>query len=133
MPQCKAHTSAGNPCRRNAILGGVVCASHGGSTPQVQRKARQRLDDMVLPALRELRGLIHTADSDASKLRAIENVLDRTGYKLPERIEADNAVTIRVEYESGQVEAGQVIEATYSQALKNGAAHGSTQATDNGR
>jgi hypothetical protein len=78
---------------------------------------------MVFPALAQLRRLVDSADSDASKLRAIENVLDRTGYKLPVQIEADNAVTIRVEYEPVEVAQARVIEHTIEQ-LQNGATNG---------
>lgn len=52
MAQCKAHTSAGRPCRRSAISGGTVCASHGGRAPQVRAAANRRL------ALIEAHGLI---------------------------------------------------------------------------
>jgi len=55
---------------------------------------------MVEPALVQLRRLVDRADSDSVRLTAIRDILDRTGFKLPERIEADNAVTIRVEYEA---------------------------------
>lgn len=54
---------------------------------------------MVDPALVELRKLIARADSDSVRLSAIKDILDRTGYKLPERLETDSAVTIKVEYE----------------------------------
>lgn len=99
--KCKAHRTDGSgPCGAWAIRGGVVCGAHGGRTPHVKFNARARLDGMVAPALVRLRALMEEADSDSVSLKAIENILDRTGYKLPERIEADNAVTIRVEYES---------------------------------
>jgi hypothetical protein len=76
-----------------------VCGAHGGRAPQSRLKARERLDEMVEPALVELRKLVARADSDGVRLSAIKDILDRTGYKLPERLETDNAVTIRVEYE----------------------------------
>jgi hypothetical protein len=34
----------GKPCGRFAIRGGSVCRIHGGASPQVQRKAMQRMD-----------------------------------------------------------------------------------------
>lgn len=40
--RCKAHTTAGNPCRRPPILGGEVCPSHGGRAPQVKAAAERR-------------------------------------------------------------------------------------------
>ncbi len=65
---------------------------------------------MVDPALGRLRKLIN-ARSDGVALQAVKDVLDRTGYKLPERLETDNAVTIRVEYE--------VIETTPIQTIEH--------------
>jgi hypothetical protein len=43
--QCTAHSSrTGKRCGRSAIRGGLVCATHGGSAPQVRRAATQRLE-----------------------------------------------------------------------------------------
>jgi cell division protein FtsB len=75
-----AKTQAGRPCKRQAILGGTVCATHGGSAPQVKEKARQRLLAMVLPSLKELeKVLAQTGVTDSNKMRAIESILDRNG------------------------------------------------------
>lgn len=41
--QCTAHTSSGARCRRHAIRGGTVCATHGGRAPQVKAAAARRL------------------------------------------------------------------------------------------
>ena len=46
IPRCTAKTSAGNPCKQRPIRGGTVCATHGGSAPQVRRKAEERLAAM---------------------------------------------------------------------------------------
>ena len=54
---------------------------------------------MVDPALARLRKLVD-ARNDAVSLNAVKDILDRTGYKLPERVETDAAVTIKVEYET---------------------------------
>ena len=97
--KCKARSSqTGKPCGHWAVRGGTVCHMHGGSAAQVKARARQRLDDMVDPALGKLRKLIN-AESESVSLQAIAQILDRTGYKLPERLETDSAVTIKVEYE----------------------------------
>lgn len=37
--KCQGHTTAGKPCRKNAIAGGTVCPTHGGAAPQVRAKA----------------------------------------------------------------------------------------------
>lgn len=49
---CTAHTSGGRPCRKPPIQGGDVCATHGGSAPQVRAAAQRRLD--MQAAAREL-------------------------------------------------------------------------------
>lgn len=62
-PKCKARSSrTGNPCQKSPILGAVVCRNHGGSTPQVKRKAAERLLDMIDPdrALREAASLAYS-------------------------------------------------------------------------
>ena len=96
--QCKAHRKNGNRCQRAAILGGVVCIMHGGMAPQVRLAAQERLQSFVDPALDELQKLLRNADSDSVKLAAIKDVLDRTGHKLPDKIEQTGEQTIRVEY-----------------------------------
>lgn len=42
-PKCKAHKKDGTPCGRWPIKGGTVCPKHGGSAPQVRRKAVERI------------------------------------------------------------------------------------------
>jgi hypothetical protein len=86
--QCSARRTNGEPCRNSAIRGGSVCARHGGSAPQVRAKANRRLIEMVLPAMRELHRILNdptTEDSD--KLKAINMVLNRTGYSERQQID----------------------------------------------
>ena len=82
--QCSAHKTNGEPCHRAPIRGGAVCIMHGGKAPQVVAKAEERIRDMVDPALNRLRDLI---DDDLSgvALAAVKDVLDRAGYKPPDR------------------------------------------------
>ena len=78
---CSARRTDGTPCKNSAIRGGTVCSRHGGSAPQVREKANQRLLEMVMPAMRELRKIIDSKTAtDADKLRAVAMVLNRTGY-----------------------------------------------------
>ena len=77
--RCKATNSQGNRCGRFAIKGGRVCATHGGSAPQVKKAAAKRLLAMVEPALVELQELVLQNGHLPSKLGAIRTVLERAG------------------------------------------------------
>jgi hypothetical protein len=43
--KCTAHKKDGSPCGSWAIKGANVCRVHGGSAPQVLRKASQRIEE----------------------------------------------------------------------------------------
>lgn len=78
--RCTAHRKNGARCQLAAIHGGTVCHKHGGSAPQVKRKARQRIEEtverLVQPA-RLLREAARLAYSDLGLL------LDEDGHFLP--------------------------------------------------
>lgn len=80
--QCIATVKkTGLRCKRHAILGGTVCNKHGGKSPMVAKKARQRMEAMVGPALRQLNEILTKPDtSDSDRLRAIALLLDRCGF-----------------------------------------------------
>lgn len=81
--QCTARSRrTGQRCRKTAIPGGTVCTMHGGRAIQVRRKADLRLAQLVEPALAQLaRELVNTTTgTPMSRLRALENILDRAGY-----------------------------------------------------
>ena len=85
---CSARRANGEPCGNSAIRGGTVCVAHGGRAPQVRAKANMRLLNMVEPALRELRRIIDDDNADdANKLRAINMVLNRTGFAEKQNLE----------------------------------------------
>ena len=72
-------------CKKAAILGGVVCQTHGGGAPQVKKAARERLNDLIDPAINELGRRVEDRDNPALALRAAQDILDRAGYKSPRR------------------------------------------------
>lgn len=78
---CKAKSARGTrPCKKHAIVGGTVCDRHGGRAPQVRRKARQRIADMLAEAIdpnRVLREAGRLAYSD------IRQLFDASGNFLP--------------------------------------------------
>ena len=56
-----------------------MCYYHGGAAPQVKLKAQERIAALVDPALHHLAILIEEAETDAVKLAAIKDLLDRAG------------------------------------------------------
>ena len=96
--RCRAHNNLGEPCRQRPIRGGVVCVAHGGRAPQVQRAAKERLNDLVDPALVRLEALLHDQNA-AVALGAVKDVLDRAGFKPVERNESlvIGAFTLRID------------------------------------
>jgi hypothetical protein len=98
--RCRATSKqAQRRCKRAAIVGGAVCNMHGGKTPSVMQRARERLLELVDPAISELARLVRQADGDSVKLAAIRDVLDRAGFRPADLVAVDNQVTIRVSYE----------------------------------
>lgn len=77
---CTATARSGQGCRQPAIPGGTVCRFHGGSAPQVREAARRRLLALVPGALATLEDML-TADSEAVRVRAAIDLLDRAGLK----------------------------------------------------
>ncbi len=75
--QCTATAkSTGKRCTQPPIHGGAVCRYHGGAAPQVIKKARERLADLVDPAIGRLRVLVDTEDERVA-LAAAKDILDR--------------------------------------------------------
>lgn len=66
-------------CKKLAILGGVVCLSHGGTAKQVREKAGKRLNALVEPSLIRLGELIQQEEHPPTALGAIRTVLERAG------------------------------------------------------
>ena len=76
---CTARNRSGNPCGRYPVPGTNVCPMHGGSAPQVKRKAALRLLELVDPAIATLAREMARADKSADRQRAANSILDRAG------------------------------------------------------
>ncbi len=86
---CKAKRSNGQPCGAHAIRGGTVCVAHGGGAPQVRDAARRRLLELVDPAIGVLARAVRPRRSkawepSATELRAVAEILNRTGFASAE-------------------------------------------------
>ena len=85
--QCKAKSKrSGKRCQKPAIKSGTVCRMHGGAAPQVKKKARERFNDLVDPAINTLAKAMEEAEEKGEKvstqaLNAARDILDRAGYK----------------------------------------------------
>jgi hypothetical protein len=86
--RCTAHLTdgSGTRCRKAAISGGTVCASHGGSAPQVKRSARERLLEAADPAAARLVRALESEDERAA-IRAAQIILDRAGLHPTQAVE----------------------------------------------
>jgi hypothetical protein len=85
--QCTATSKQSKQrCRRCAIPGGAVCASHGGNSPAVRAKAAMRLAALIDPAIDALALTLQKKqrqERPALALRAAFDVLDRNGIRAP--------------------------------------------------
>lgn len=79
---------------------------HGGAAPQVKRKARERFNDLVDPAINALEKAVELTDEEKPTKLAItaaKDILDRAGYKPVEQIhdvteETEKAAALREEF-----------------------------------
>lgn len=76
----------------------MVCQTHGGSAPQVRRKAALRLLELVDPAIAVLAREMVNADKSADRQRAANSVLDRAGVpRTATVIDGESAKSLLVE------------------------------------
>lgn len=95
---CTAKRTNGEPCTKPPIKGGTVCATHGGSAPQVRRKATMRLLELVDPAIGTLAREMVNADKSADRQRAANSILDRAGMpRTATVIDGESAKALLVE------------------------------------
>lgn len=88
QPQrCSARSKrSGKQCCAPAIKGATVCRMHGGSAPQVQFAAMERLKALQPLAITTLESLINRSEFPTVQMAAVRDVLDRTEGKAPEAI-----------------------------------------------
>lgn len=92
--RCTAHRSSdGERCKKPAIRGAKVCRSHGGAAKQVQRKARERFNDLIDPMINIAERMVQEAmDGQLSapdRLGLMKFIADRTGFVPGKNIEVE--------------------------------------------
>lgn len=76
--KCHAHSSrTGKPCNNYAMAGCAVCKNHGGNAPQVKKKAKERLMELIDPALAALERNMRASAPPAVQVQAAREVLNR--------------------------------------------------------
>lgn len=96
--QCTATSrQSGERCKRRVRLGYTVCYYHGATAPGAPEKAKLRLLSLVEPALATVAQVMATSQSEALRLRAAENVLDRGGFPRGVAITSDDAKALLAE------------------------------------
>lgn len=97
--------STGEQCKNPPIKGATVCRMHGGSAPQVKKKAQERLDEMadsttanIQQDIEELHNAFESAETPDDKVALIREIrqcwkiiLDRTGHGPTEKREVTGA------------------------------------------
>jgi hypothetical protein len=101
--RCTAHKKNGERCKNAARLGGTVCGFHGGKAPAVLAKARERLALAADRMARELLGIATGAESEAVKLAAVKDALDRAGLGAKAALELSVAEAKPWEHIMGDV------------------------------
>lgn len=121
--QCTATASStGERCKQPAIPGSNVCRFHGGSAPQVEEKAADRLERLARellaefePRIRDLLDEYDAAEAPDEKVKihrelrqAVTDVLDRAGEGPTEtrEVTGENGGPVEVELNETVVETG---------------------------
>jgi hypothetical protein len=88
--RCVGHKKNGNRCKHAALNGANVCAYHGGRAPQVQQRAKVRIQMATEMAAKELLGMAaDTSIPEGVRLSAIKDILDRGGLSIRQGVDIE--------------------------------------------
>lgn len=91
--KCTAHSKrTGAPCNNPPVVGLTVCRMHGGATRAAKNAARRRIDEAAERMAKQLLRIADSADSEAVRLAAVKDALDRAGLKPPDKVDVEVGV-----------------------------------------
>lgn len=123
-PRCEALKSNGEQCPNQPMRGTVVCAQHGGTSPEMQRHIKFQLLASVQPAIEVLNAAMEYADWPTA-VRAAIGILDRSGFGPQSTVTIDDPAmrelaTLTPEARLSQME--QILELMRTRAATRAAA-----------
>lgn len=88
--RCVGHKKNGGRCKHSALKGSKVCAYHGGRAPQVQARAKIRIQEATDKAARGLLDMASdTTIPEGVRLSAIKDILDRGGLGVRQSVDIE--------------------------------------------
>ena len=78
--------------------GQLVCATHGGQSPQAKNSAMARMIAAADPVAGELIRIALRGESEAVRVSAIRDILDRTGYAAKQMLELSGSTGVVIQY-----------------------------------
>lgn len=101
--RCSAHSSrTGKPCQKYPIAGATVCRTHGGAAPQVQRKAAERLAELVPKAIQKLDALMDRDEYPSVQFAASKAVIEFAEGKATERVEQEHSGGLVISWQTSE-------------------------------
>ena len=99
--KCSAHSQSGKPCENFSMTGQAVCGTHGGRSPQAMAKAQRmielaelKLRGLAPVAVSELSSLVTSASSEAVRLAAARDLVDRSVGKAVEKVQVAAQIVV---------------------------------------
>lgn len=91
--QCTAHRKTGDRCKNRPIICGTVCHKHGGSAPQVKKKAAERIAEAADDAAALLVQFMENPKNDIKvRTQIAQDLLNRAGHSGKQSVDLQMTV-----------------------------------------